>query len=67
MYYMKTTNAWIRLWRQPLIIGLLCIAGLIAALVGDGILDIIAWICLLYPLIRMSYHYWHKSNASVSI
>lgn len=59
---MKKENSFIKLWGQPLLLGLLILSGLILALVGDGIYDWIACICLLYPLIRLSYFYWTPSG-----
>ncbi|RFS26622.1 hypothetical protein DVR12_02205 [Chitinophaga silvatica] len=40
----------LRMWGKPILIGLLSIAGLIAALTGDGIWDIFSWITLSIPL-----------------
>lgn len=62
---MKTKNTWINLWGQPLLIAVLSITGLVSALVGDGVFDIIAWLCLLYPIISICYHYWRKPAAAI--
>lgn len=59
---MKKRKNLTKLWGQPILIGVLSISGLIAALIGDGLFDFIAWICLLYPLIRLSYHYWSRQG-----
>jgi hypothetical protein len=39
-----------RLWGMPLWIAAVSIGGLLAALVGDGIWDILSWIALLLPV-----------------
>lgn len=41
----------LRIWGIPIVLGLLSIAGLIAALVGDGFADVLSWIALGIPLL----------------
>jgi len=41
----KRLNAW-RIFRWPLAIGVASIVGLVAALVGDGPLDVLSWLLL---------------------
>lgn len=40
-----------RIWRWPLVIGVASAMGLVAALLGDGWLDALAWIGLGAPVI----------------
>ena len=42
-------NFW-HIWTIPIVLGGLSLVGLVAALVGDGLLDIISWISLAIPL-----------------
>ncbi|GIZ51843.1 hypothetical protein [Noviherbaspirillum aridicola] len=50
----------VRVWRAPLIVGALTVAGLLAALVGDGAWDwagaaalaVPAWLCAWYGVLR---------------
>jgi len=37
-------------WRWPIVIGLLSVFGLIAALVADGLGDVVSWIALGVPV-----------------
>lgn len=41
----KRLDAW-RIFRWPLAIGVASIVGLVAALVGDGPLDVLSWVLL---------------------
>ncbi len=38
-------SAW-RIFRWPLLIGVMSIIGLVSALVGDGWYDVLSWLCL---------------------
>jgi hypothetical protein len=40
-----------KLWRMPLLIAVVSIGGLVAALVGDGLWDLLSWITLSLPII----------------
>jgi hypothetical protein len=42
---MRARGAW-RIFRWPLAIGLASLVGLVAALVGDGALDVLSWLLL---------------------
>ncbi|QJB30923.1 hypothetical protein HF324_05915 [Chitinophaga oryzae] len=50
-------NSFSRLWSRPILLAVLSLAGLIAALVGDGIWDIFSWIALGIPVALM-VRYW---------
>ena len=39
-----------QIWRVPVALGLLCAVGLVAALMADGIGDIVSWIALTIPV-----------------
>jgi uncharacterized membrane protein YuzA (DUF378 family) len=58
---MSTNNSFIKLWGTPVLLGILSLAGLIAALVGDGIWDIVSWIALGIPVIVMIKYYFKPS------
>ncbi|HWV65661.1 hypothetical protein [Chitinophaga sp.] len=55
-------NPFIRLWGKPLLIALLSLAGLIAALVGDGVWDVFSWIALALPVIIIIRRYYFQRN-----
>jgi hypothetical protein len=38
-----------RLWGMPLLIAILSLGGLLSALVGDGIWDVLSWVMLALP------------------
>jgi hypothetical protein len=40
-----------KVWAAPLILGLLGGVGLVAALVGDGMLDTVSWLALGVPVL----------------
>jgi hypothetical protein len=40
----------VKVWRVPIVLGLLTASGLLAALVSDGIGDVWSWIALASPL-----------------
>jgi hypothetical protein len=42
-------------WRIPAVLGLVSIAGLIAALLGDGLWDAFSWLALSAPLVVTIY------------
>jgi hypothetical protein len=37
------------LWRMPILLGLLSVAGLLSALIGDGAWDALSWVALGAP------------------
>ena len=43
------------IWTIPLILGGLSLVGLVAALVGDGLFDIVSWISLAVPLVVIGW------------
>ncbi|MDR3023952.1 hypothetical protein [Chryseobacterium sp.] len=53
---MKRT--FLKLWGMPILLALLSIFGLIAALLGDGIWDILGWLTLSFPLFLIIKHYY---------
>jgi hypothetical protein len=52
-------NGW-RIFRWPLVIGLASLVGLIAALVGDGLLNVLSWVTLGGVVVVMS-EAWRRS------
>jgi hypothetical protein len=40
----------IALWRMPLLMGAASLAGLIIGLIGEGLLDLVAWVALGVPV-----------------
>ncbi|UWU73741.1 hypothetical protein N2603_27105 [Bradyrhizobium huanghuaihaiense] len=55
-------SAW-DVFRVPLLIGLVCAAGLGLALVGDGIWDGLSWLALSLP-VGLAVFYWHRAGRS---
>jgi hypothetical protein len=39
-----------RVWGAPIMVGVLSVAGLAAALIGDGVLDAVSYVALSVPL-----------------
>ncbi|SDM56495.1 hypothetical protein [Polaromonas sp. JS666] len=52
------TNSFWRLWRWPLMLGLLSTSGLLSALVSDGWGDWWAWLSLGLPVAVMAWFAW---------
>ncbi|HFK5571003.1 hypothetical protein [Elizabethkingia meningoseptica] len=51
-----------KLWGMPLLLAVLSFYGLISALIGSGIWDVIAGISLAIPvLVILRYYYYKKS------
>jgi len=51
------------IWRFPVTIGLLCMVGLLAALIADGMWDALSWVTLAMPvLICLYFTFYHKST-----
>lgn len=46
-----------RMWGWPIVLALVTAVGLVAALVGDGVLDAVSWLGLGLP-VAMSAWYW---------
>ncbi|WP_142687986.1 hypothetical protein [Chitinophaga polysaccharea] len=55
-------NPFMKLWGKPLLIALLSLAGLIAALVGDGAWDAFSWVALALPVIIIIRRYYFPRN-----
>ncbi len=51
---MKTPSPFIKLWAMPIVLGLLSTAGLISALLGDGLCDALSWLALSVPIMVLS-------------
>lgn len=39
-----------QIWMAPVVIGLLSLVGLLAALLGDGMADVLSWLALAVPV-----------------
>ncbi|MEJ5106193.1 hypothetical protein [Chryseobacterium sp. MYb328] len=50
-------NSFLKLWGIPILLALLSMFGLIAALLGDGLWDILGWLALSIPLFLIIKHY----------
>jgi hypothetical protein len=48
--------AFIRLWSVPILLGVLTAIGLVAALVGDGLLDYVSAVALGIPVALGTWH-----------
>lgn len=59
---MNKNNRFLQLWGMPLLVAVLCLSGLIAALVGDGLWDGYSWIALGIPVV-LGIRYWYKPTA----
>jgi hypothetical protein len=44
------------IYKWPLVLGLITVAGLLFALLGDGLWDKLSWILLAIPLFVCGYH-----------
>lgn len=40
-----------KVWATPLVIGVLSLVGLLAALTGDGVWDLVSWVTLGLPVL----------------
>ncbi|WP_167406746.1 hypothetical protein [Bradyrhizobium forestalis] len=49
------------MFRVPLLVGLVCTAGLGLALVGDGIWDGLSWLALSLPVTLVAF-YWRRAG-----
>ncbi|MCL1663155.1 hypothetical protein [Elizabethkingia ursingii] len=50
-----------RLWGMPVLLAVLSLYGLISALIGKGIWDVLACIVLTIPIIIIVKHYYKKN------
>ncbi len=53
-------NLW-QIFRAPLLLALLSIIGLVAALIGDGLLDLVSWLTLGSTLLVIAW-YWSRRS-----
>jgi len=57
---MRSTLNKRQIWGIPLLLGLTTAVGLIAALMGDGVLDVVSWIALAIPIATILRHTLRK-------
>ncbi|MCL4244087.1 MAG: hypothetical protein KJ002_03005 [Candidatus Dadabacteria bacterium] len=50
-------SVFLHVFGKPIILALISMAGLIAALVGDGVWDVVSWIALGY-IVAVTVWYW---------
>ncbi|MFK3776532.1 hypothetical protein [Pseudomonas sp. NPDC089406] len=51
------------IFRWPLLIGLLAALGLLSALLGDGLYDVVSWLALGLPLLVVwAVRAWRRGN-----
>ena len=50
-----------QVFRAPLLLALLSVVGLVAALVGDGLLDLLSWLTLGSTLLVITW-YWSRRS-----
>lgn len=51
-------SVFLHVFGKPMILALVSMAGLIAALVGDGLLDVVSWIALGYIVAVTVWYVW---------
>lgn len=51
-------SVFLHVFGKPIILALISMAGLIAALVGDGVLDVASWIALGYIVAVTVWYVW---------
>lgn len=44
-----------KIFAAPLVIALLSLAGLVSALTGDGLRDLLSWLCLALPVAAVAW------------
>lgn len=54
----KNNPVFMHVFGKPILLALISIAGLIAALVGDGILDVVSWITLGFIVAVTIWYVW---------
>ncbi|QHV95129.1 hypothetical protein [Spirosoma endbachense] len=57
------TNRFWHIWTIPLLLGIISLGGLISALVGDTIWDVLSWLTLSIPLLVIA-RFWLKPQGS---
>jgi len=45
-------------YRMPLTLCIITIVGLLSALLGDGLWDVISWLLLATPLLLLAFFFW---------
>lgn len=60
------TNQFWHIWTIPLLIGIVSLSGLITALVGDDIWDILSWLTLSIPLLIIA-RFWLKPQGNKKV
>ncbi|MFA5017092.1 MAG: hypothetical protein WC504_06070 [Methylobacter sp.] len=53
---MKTSLTGIQIWGMPILLGLVSVSGLIAALLFDGIGDVVSWLALAAPVVTALWY-----------
>ncbi len=56
-----------RIWAVPVVLALLSGIGLVAALLGDGIWDVVSWITLAAPIVLVLWHVGRSGSRDSSI
>ncbi|WP_164464427.1 MULTISPECIES: hypothetical protein [unclassified Chryseobacterium] len=51
-------NNFLKLWGMPILLAFISLFGLIAALLGDGLWDVLGWLTLSIPLFLIIKHYY---------
>jgi len=54
--------AFMRLWGVPIVLGILTVIGLVAALLGDGLLDYVSFVTLGMPVALGAWHGLRKQG-----
>ncbi|UJJ30615.1 hypothetical protein [Halopseudomonas maritima] len=57
----RTRKTLWQIFRAPLLLALLSIIGLVAALIGDGLLDVLSWLTLGSTLAVIAW-YWSRRS-----
>ena len=60
----KNNSVFMHVFGKPILLALISIAGLVAALVGDGILDVVSWITLGFVVAVTVWYMWFAKPAS---
>lgn len=55
---MREGSATLRVWAWPLALGLVSVIGLVAALLADGVADVVSWLALAVPVAAVVYFSW---------
>lgn len=51
-------SVFLHVFGKPIILALISMAGLLAALIGDGLLDVVSWIALGYIVAVTVWYVW---------